>query len=185
AVTPDELAAVVALAPAGAPIHIHAAEQLREVAECVAWSGAPPVDWLLDHAGLDGRWCVVHATHMTGLAATRLAASGAIAGLAPTTEADLGDGTFRARAYVGAGGAFGIGSDSNTIIDPFAELRQLEWSQRLRDQRRNVLASGDASVGTSLWARAARGGAQAAGRKSGAIASGHRADLLVLNASDP
>jgi len=185
AVTPDELAAVVALAPAGAPIHIHAAEQLREVAECVAWSGAPPVDWLLDHAGVDGRWCVVHATHMTGVATTRLAASGAIAGLAPTTEADLGDGTFRARAYIGAGGAFGIGSDSNTIIDPFAELRQLEWSQRLAFFERNVLAGDAVPVGQSLYTDAARGGGAAVAKSLGAIAAGTRADLLVLNLDDP
>ena len=141
AVTPDELRAVVALAAADAPIHIHAAEQVREVADCVAWFGARPVEWLLDHANLDARWCVVHATHMTprgDLAARR--ASGAVAGLAPTTEADLGDGTFPARAYLDAAGAFGVGSDSNTIVDPFAELRQLEWSQRLAVLERNVLA---------------------------------------------
>jgi formiminoglutamate deiminase len=134
AVTPDELAAIVALVPRGAPIHIHAAEQQDEVAACVAWSGARPVEWLLEHAGLDARWCVVHATHMTADETRRLAASGAIAGLAPTTEADLGDGTFAARSYLDAQGAFGVGSDSNTCIDPFAELRQLEWSQRLSRQ---------------------------------------------------
>ena len=185
AIAPDELAGIVDLAGADAPLHIHAAEQTKEVDECVAWSGLRPVEWLLKHANVDRRWCVVHATHMTGDETRALARSGAVAGLAPTTEADLGDGTFPAIAYVTDNGAFGIGSDSNTIIDPFAELRQLEWSQRLRDQRRNVLASGDVSVGLSLWARAARGGAQAAGRKSGAIAPGHGADLVVLNASDP
>ncbi len=140
AVTPDELAAVVALAPPGAPIHIHAAEQEREVADCVAWSGARPIAWLLDHAHVDARWCVVHATHMTAEETRGLAVSGAVAGLAPTTEADLGDGTFAARAWLDAGGAFGVGSDSNTIIDPYAELRQLEWSQRLAHSSRNVLA---------------------------------------------
>jgi len=164
-----------------------APHSLRAIApDELAWSGLRPVEWLLKHANVDRRWCVVHATHMTGDETRALARSGAVAGLAPTTEADLGDGTFPAIAYVLTdNGAFGIGSDSNTIIDPFAELRQLEWSQRLRDQRRNVLASGDVSVGLSLWARAARGGAQAAGRKSGAIAPGHGADLVVLNASDP
>jgi len=185
AIAPDELAAILGLAGADTPLHIHAAEQRREVDECVAWSGLRPVEWLLKHANVDRRWCVIHATHMTGDETRALARSGAVAGLAPTTEADLGDGTFPAIAYVAENGAFGIGSDSNTIIDPFVELRQLEWSQRLRDERRNILASGDASVGTSLWARAARGGAQAAGRKSGAIALSHRADLVVLNASDP
>ncbi len=185
AVTPEELAAVVALAPRNAPIHIHAAEQAQEVAACVAWSGARPIEWLLEHAGLDARWCVVHATHMTPDETSRLAGSGAIAGLAPTTEADLGDGTFAARAYVDAGGALGIGSDSNTVIDPFAELRQLEWSQRLARQARNVLAAVDAPVGQTLYAMAARGGAQAQSRAAGAIARGYRADFIVFDADDP
>jgi len=113
-----------------------------------------------------------------------LARSGAVAGLAPTTEADLGDGTFPAKEYVAAGGALGVGSDSNTFIDPFAELRQLEWSQRLRLHRRNVLGSGNLPVGASLWARAARGGAQALAQTTGAIAAGHRADIVVLNGGD-
>jgi formimidoylglutamate deiminase len=161
AVTPGELIEIVSLIPRGSPIHIHAAEQLREVAACIAWSGARPVEWLLTHAGLDARWCVVHATHMTDDETQRLAASGAIAGLAPTTEADLGDGTFAARRYVEARGAFGVGSDSNTCIDPFAELRQLEWSQRLAGQARNVLAAASVPVGQALYTAAALGGARA------------------------
>jgi formimidoylglutamate deiminase len=185
AVTPDELAAIVALAPNRAPIHIHAAEQQKEVADCVAWSGARPIAWLLDHAGVDSRWCVVHATHMTAEETHALAASGAVAGLAPTTEADLGDGTFAARDYLRASGAFGVGSDSNTVIDPYAELRQLEWSQRLAHRSRNMLAAGDAPVGRSLYVAAARGGAQAAGMAAGAIAPGCRADFVVLDAADP
>jgi formimidoylglutamate deiminase len=184
AVTPDELAAVVALAARGAPIHIHAAEQMQEVTACLAWSGVRPIEWLLDHAGLDARWCIVHATHMTPDETSRLAASGAVAGLAPTTEADLGDGTFAARAYLDGGGAFGIGSDSNTIVDPFAELRQLEWSQRLARQARNVLATAEVPVGQALYALAARGGAHARARPAGAIASGRRADFVVLDAAD-
>jgi len=185
AVTPGELAAVVALAPDRAPIHIHAAEQSREVADCIAWCGARPVEWLLDHASVDGRWCVVHATHMSGEETKRLAMSGAIAGLAPTTEADLGDGTFPGRAYLGSGGAFGVGSDSNTIVDPFAELRQLEWSQRLATGERNVLAGNGVPVGQSLYANAARGGGSAVGHQLGIIAAGGRADLVVLDADDP
>ena len=185
AVTPDELAAIVALVPRGAPIHIHAAEQQDEVAACVAWSGARPVEWLLEHAGLDARWCVVHATHMTPDETRRLAASGAIAGLAPTTEADLGDGTFSARSYLDAQGAFGVGSDSNTCIDPYAELRQLEWSQRLSRHARNVLGAADVPVGQALYAAAARGGATALGHPTGAIAPGCRADFVVLDADDP
>jgi formimidoylglutamate deiminase len=185
AVSQDELTAIVRLVPGAAPLHIHAAEQKQEVDACAAWSGMRPVEWLLSHAQIDRRWCIVHATHMTDDEARPLARSGAVAGLAPTTEADLGDGTFSALTYFDADGAFAVGSDSNTIIDPFAELRQLEWSQRLQLQRRNLLGRGDSSLGASLWARAARGGAQAIGRKTGAIAAGHRADFVVMNSADP
>src|SRR6266545_5341371 len=178
AVTPDELAAIVPLA---SPIHIHAAEQTKEVDDCVAWSGRRPVEWLLDNAHVDARWCVVHATHMTDDEVRALAESGAVVGLAPTTEADLGDGTFAADRYRAAGGVLGIGSDSNTIIDPFVELRTLEYSQRLRERRRNVLAANARPVGRSLYEAALAGGAQALARRVGAIAIGQRADLVVLD----
>ena len=186
AVTPEEMGHVVRLGGPGSPVHIHAAEQSREVDDCFAWSRLRPVEWLLTQASVDARWCIVHATHMTEKEVTGLAASGAVAGLAPTTEADLGDGTFPGHAYLAAGGRFGVGSDSNTIVDPFAELRQLEWSQRMRARRRNVLgtASGEA-IGTSLWAGAARGGAQALAQPVGAFEVGRRADLVVLNPADP
>ena len=186
AVTADELGQVVRLAEPAAPVHIHAAEQTREVDDCYAWSRMRPVEWLVTQAGVDARWCLVHATHMTEREIAALAASGAVAGLAPTTEADLGDGTFPGLAYVNAGGRFAVGSDSNTQISPFAELRQLEWSQRMRARRRNVLpAAAGATIGTSLWAAAARGGAQALAQPVGAIAVGRRADLVVLDARDP
>lgn len=186
AVTSDEMQRVVQLAPAGAPIHIHAAEQTREVDDCYAWSRMRPVEWLLMHAHVDHRWCVVHATHMTEREIAGLAASQAVVGLAPTTEADLGDGTFPGPAYFAAKGRFGVGSDSNTEISPFAELRQLEWSQRTRARRRNVLATSDrVSLGTSLWAAAAAGGAQALAQPVGTIAAGARADLVVLDTRDP
>jgi formimidoylglutamate deiminase len=185
AVTPEELGQVVRLAGPEAPIHIHAAEQTREVDDCFAWSRMRPVEWLLTQASVDARWCIVHATHMTEREVAALAASGAVAGLAPTTEADLGDGTFPGLAYLSAGGRFGVGSDSNTCISPFAELRQLEWSQRVRARRRNVLPADAAlSLGSTLWARAARGGAQALAQPMGALAPGMRADLVVLNADD-
>lgn len=185
AVLPDELGAIKSMVSAQAPIHIHAAEQLREVEECVHWSGQRPVEWLLAHAGVDARWCLVHATHMNATETAGLARSGAVAGLAPTTEADLGDGTFNGTGFLDEGGRFGVGSDSNTIVDPFAELRQLEWSQRLARQARNVLASHDgANIGTALWSHAASAGAQAIGRPAGAIAVGRRADLVVLNPAD-
>jgi formimidoylglutamate deiminase len=186
AVTPEELGQVVRLAAPDAPVHIHAAEQTKEVDECYAWGRLRPVEWLLTQASVDARWCIVHATHMTDKEVTGLAASGAVAGIAPTTEADLGDGTFPGAAYLAARGRFGVGSDSNTIIDPFAELRQFEWSQRMRARRRNVLRDVcNLTIGTTLWARAATGGAQALAQPIGALEAGRRADLLVLNLADP
>ncbi len=186
AVTAEELQKVVRLAPAGAPIHIHAAEQTREVDDCYAWSRMRPVEWLLSEANIDERWCIVHATHMTDREIAGLAASGAVAGLSPSTESDLGDGIFRAEAYLQSGGRLGIGTDSNTMIDPFAELRQLEWSQRLRLRRRNVLADASQTpVGARLWRIAAKGGAQALAQPVGALAVGMRADLLVLDSDEP
>jgi len=185
AVTADELAAIGSMLPTPAPLHIHAAEQMREVHDCVAATGQRPVQWLLDHADIDARWCLVHATHMTADETARLAKSGAVAGLAPTTEADLGDGTFAALPFLAAGGIFGIGSDSNTGIDPYAELRQLEYSQRLLHAARNVLARDDRPVGHALYAAAASGGAQSLGQPVGAIAAGRRADLVVLDTADP
>jgi len=181
-----ELDEVVAMARPGAPVHIHAAEQTREVDDCFAWSGMRPVEWLLAKAHVDARWCIVHATHMTERETAGLAASGAVAGLALTTEADLGDGVFPGSAFLHAGGRFGVGSDSNTMISPFAELRQFEWSQRLRARRRNVLSHvDDTTIGTALWSRATAGGAQAVARRTGAIAPGMRADLVVLDTDHP
>ena len=166
AVTPEELARVVALAGAG-PIHIHAAEQTGEVEQCVAWSGARPVQWLLDHAPVDERWCLVHATHMNDEECARLAASGAVAGLCPVTEANLGDGIFPATRYLGAGGVFGIGTDSNVSIGVADELRQLEYSQRLRDRARNVVGGGDArSTGRVLFEGRGRRRRTGAGHRS-------------------
>ncbi len=186
AVTAEELGQVVRMAPPGSPLHIHAAEQTREVDECYAWSRMRPIEWLLTQANVNERWCIVHATHMTEREVVGLAKSGAVAGLAPTTEADLGDGTFPAEAYAAAAGRFGVGSDSNTVIDPFAELRQLEWSQRIRLRRRNVLAPrAETPVGSGIWARTARDGAHALGRNGGMLAAGARADLLVLDGDDP
>ena len=185
AVTPDELAAIVALAPAGAPIHIHVAEHVQEVSDCVTALGGRPVEWLLRNVRVDSQWCLVHATHMTSEEVARLANSGAVTGLAPTTEADLGDGVFAARNYLRRGGAFGIGSDSNTAVDPFAELRQLELTQRLFRLERNVLAGSTLPVGQFLYELAAAGGARALAQPVGVISRGARADLVVLNADDP
>ncbi|GAA0299078.1 formimidoylglutamate deiminase [Sphingomonas oligophenolica] len=184
AVTPDELSAILPLAGDG-PIHIHAAEQVREVEACIAWSGARPVEWLLDHAAVDDRWCLVHATHLTDRECDRLAASGAVAGLCPVTEANLGDGIFPAVRYLAAGGWFGVGTDSNILIDAAGELRAVEYAQRLAHRRRALLADEDKpSVGQALFAGAQAGGAQALGVRGG-LAVGAPADLLSLDPDHP
>ena len=183
AVTPDELAVVRPLA-AGHPVHIHAAEQIKEVGDCIAWSGTRPVSWLLDHVELDGGWCLIHATHMTEAETDRLARSGAIAGLCPITEANLGDGTFGAAHFLLAGGRFGIGSDSNTEICAATELRLLEYSQRLRHNQRNVLAGQGASTGQTLFTAAVDGGAAALGVAPG-LRVGAPADIVALHADHP
>ena len=182
AVTPDELAAVVAMAKEG-PIHIHVAEQVKEVEDCVAWSGARPVEWLLDNAGLNDSWCLIHATHMTDDETRRMAASKAIAGLCPITEANLGDGTFNAVVFAEAGGKFGIGSDSNVLIGLPDELRQLEYSQRLAHRSRNVLAAPGQSTGRALFDGAIDGGGIALAIKTG-IAAGNPADFASLRVPD-
>ncbi len=169
-----------AIAP-DAPIHIHLAEQVAEVEEVSAAMGARPVEWLLANAGVDGRWCPIHCTQMTEAETVALARSGAVAGLCPITEANLGDGIFDGVRYLGAGGRWGVGSDSNVQITLSGELRLLEYSQRFRDRGRAMLADGPRSTGRVLWEGAAQGGAQAAGREAGAIAVGQWADLVALD----
>jgi formiminoglutamate deiminase len=192
AATPAELARVLELGRTG-PVHIHAAEQIREVDDCVAWSGQRPVEWLLDHAGVDERWCLVHATHLTSGETLRLAASGAVAGLCPVTEANLGDGLFRAPEYLHARGTFGIGTDSNVAIDAAAELRMLEYGQRLLHRARNVLAIDvSRSTGRQLFDAAVAGGARALASVAPAsahaphgLAEGAAADIVTLNVEHP
>jgi len=190
AVTHDTLAAALDgldTLDAGAPIHIHIAEQHGEVRDCISWCGLRPVEWLLQNATVGPRWCLVHATHVTEEEARRLAESGAVAGLCPTTEANLGDGVFPAPAYLEAGGIFGIGSDSHISVSPIEELRWLEYGQRLTARRRNILARGpeEPSVGARLFEDALAGGAQALGRPIGRLAPGARADLLVIDPERP
>ena len=185
AATPVELEALVALAGA-APIHIHIAEQTKEVLDCEAWSGQRPVDWLLDHAPVDGRWCLVHATHVTPEETRRMAASGAVVGLCPITEANLGDGLFPALDYLDAGGRFGVGSDSNVLIDAAEELRLLEYGQRLARRTRNVMATqAGRSTGGDLYRAALAGGAQALGVNGAGLSVGAPADIVSLDASHP
>ncbi len=189
AVPPGDLAEAVAAAEATdptAPIHIHVAEQITEVRACLSWSEASPVEWLLGHAPVDGRWCAVHATHMTGEETRALAASGAVAGLCPTTEANLGDGVFPLASYLVAGGRWGVGSDSHVSVSPAADLRMLEYSQRLTMHERNVAGGREAhSTGRALLEGAWAGGAQASGRRLGAIRRGSRADVVVLDTDHP
>jgi formimidoylglutamate deiminase len=182
AVAPDELRALVAGAPPTVPIHLHAAEQTREVDAVRATLGARPVEWLLANFEVGPRWCLVHATHVGDGERDALARSGAVAGLCPTTEANLGDGVFPLAPFLAAGGRFGIGSDSNVSISPVEELRWLEYGQRLITRRRIVAArSAGESCGELLYAHAARGGAQACGIRAGALVTGQRADLVVLD----
>ncbi|WP_149586756.1 formimidoylglutamate deiminase [Tabrizicola flagellatus] len=165
------------------PIHIHIAEQVAEVEEVRAAWGARPVEWACANLALDARWCMIHATQMTPSETAALARTGAVAGLCPITEANLGDGIFDGPGWLAAGGAFGVGSDSNVRISLAEELRLLEYSQRLGHKARVVMAD-DRSTGRLLWDQAARGGARAAGRGRGVIAVGEWADLLALDTND-
>jgi formimidoylglutamate deiminase len=180
AVPPEAMAHLREICPTG-PIHIHAAEQLAEVEEVEAHLGARPVDWLLDKGGIDADWCLIHCTQMTEAETRRLAASGAVAGLCPITEANLGDGIFNGTAFSAAGGRFGVGSDSNVHVALWEELAALEYSQRLRDRCRAALAESQRSTGRVLFDAAVEGGVAAASRPSGAIEAGRLADLVALS----
>ena len=186
AVPPDSLAAAVqgltALNPQ-APIHIHIAEQTQEVEDCIAWSGQRPVQWLLEHAPVDERWCLVHATHMTPQEYADAARTGAVAGICPTTEANLGDGIFDMPLWLQHGGRWGVGSDSHACVNAAEELLMLEYGQRLSLRQRNVLASrSQAEVATAMTLQAVQGGAQASGRSVSGLAVGQQADLVALDA---
>lgn len=163
---------------ATAPIHIHVAEQVQEVDDCLAWSGQRPVQWLLDHAPVDARWCLVHATHLDDTERAGAAARGAVAGLCPSTEANLGDGVFDATAWRGA---WGIGSDSHAGVEAVEELRLLEYTQRLAQRQRNVMADAcHPGVAEAMWLAAVAGGAQASGRPIGGLAAGQQAEFVVI-----
>jgi formimidoylglutamate deiminase len=183
AVPPEALAEVTGAIGAAIPVHIHIAEQTGEVEQCLAWSGQRPVEWLLSHAEVDRRWCLVHATHMTAGEIRDAAATGAVAGLCPTTEANLGDGFFAAEDWRAAGGAVGLGSDSHISVSPAEELRWLEYGRRLVARRRNRLTGADGVRDLCLAALA--GGAQASARPIGRLAPGARADLVVLDGEAP
>ena len=171
---------------ATAPIHIHIAEQVKEVDDCVAWSGKRPVAWLLDNAAVDERWCLVHATHMDASETSAFAATGGVAGLCPTTEANLGDGIFPLREFIDGGGRLGVGSDSHVSVSAIEELRWLEYGQRLTRLGRNIAADAETpSTGAALYRRVLAGGAQALARPTGALSPGRRADIVVLDTQHP
>jgi formimidoylglutamate deiminase len=191
AVTKELLAKVITgldrMGRTSAPIHIHVAEQTREVDDCLAWSGGTrPVQYLLDNFAISNRWCGIHATHMTADETQRMARSGMIAGLCPTTEANLGDGIFPADGFMKAEGSIAIGSDSHVSVSPAEDLRMLEYSQRLRDRTRNALAAGPGtSTGRTLLDAALKGGASSMAQPVGALAVGCRADIAVLDDEHP
>jgi formimidoylglutamate deiminase len=170
-----------------APIHIHVAEQVKEVDDCIAWSnGARPVEYMLGNLDVTGRWCAIHATHMTDQETDQLARSGCIAGLCPTTEANLGDGTFNAGRFLDAGGVIALGSDSHVSVSPAEDIRQLEYSQRLKYHARNVLAGGpDRSTGRTLFEATVSGGAAAMAQNAGTIEVGKRFDVAILDPGHP
>ncbi len=184
AVTSESLNHIATLRPE-APLHIHIAEQTKEVDDCISWSGQRPVEWLLSHADVDQRWCLVHATHLNEYERTQIAASGAVAGLCPITEANLGDGIFDGVNFLADGGIFGLGSDSNVLISAAEELRVLEYSQRLRDRARNLMSHPHHSTGHYLYEQALQGGAQASGRQTGQLAVGSRGDITSLDINHP
>jgi formimidoylglutamate deiminase len=167
------------------PVHIHISEQRREVEECRAAHGSRPVEWLLQQYPVDDSWCLVHATHMDAAETSAAMKSGAVIGLCPTTEADLGDGFFAVQNWFEAGGRFGVGSDSNLRLSPAEELRLLEFQARLHSGKRNVLAKLGLGCGRSVYEAALQGGAQALGQKVGRIAPGFRADLVELDETSP
>ncbi|CUX65892.1 formimidoylglutamate deiminase [Agrobacterium genomosp. 13] len=181
AVTGEELAAIEHLAKGG-PIHIHVAEQVKEIEDSLAFSGARPVEWLLENATVDDRWCLIHATHMTEAETRRMAKSGAIAGLCPITEANLGDGIFPAPDFIAQGGHYGVGSDSNILISVPEELRMLEYSQRLSLRARNVIADAGRSTGEKLFRQALEGGSRALASRH-EIEEGKSADFIALDVS--
>ncbi|MBC3952189.1 formimidoylglutamate deiminase, partial [Pseudomonas folii] len=186
AVTPEQISAVLAASDPHCPVHIHIAEQQKEVDDCLSWSGRRPVQWLYENAPVNERWCLVHATHVEPDEVALMAQSGAVAGLCLTTEANLGDGIFPAVDYIAQGGRWGIGSDSHVSLSVVEELRWLEYGQRLRDQRRNRLYRSDQPmVGRTLFDAALVGGAQALGQPMGRLEVGQRADWLVLDGNDP
>lgn len=186
AVPEEALKECLLKSPVSGPIHIHIAEQLQEVNDCLTWSGRRPVEWLYDHGNVDKNWCLVHATHLNDDEITLIAGSGAIAGLCPTTEANLGDGLFPLKKYLEQNGRIAIGSDSHISVSIIEELRWLEYGQRLKHNRRNIAVDEEEiHTGSYLYRKCLEGGSTASGFDNGAITVGKRADLIILDESSP
>jgi formimidoylglutamate deiminase len=186
AVTKDSIDEISKFAASeNAPLHIHIAEQQREVDECLSHYKTRPARWLLDRYDVDASWCLVHATHLERDEISAIAKAGAVVCLCPSTEANLGDGIFPLPEYLAEGGQIAIGSDSHVTIDPFEELRWLEYGQRLTTQSRNVSVFDGGHTGYTLFDQAATGGARASGQQIGRLEQGGLADLIVLDDSDP
>ena len=186
AVTPEQIHEVLQASDMTCPVHIHIAEQQKEVDDCLSWSAKRPIQWLYDNVEVDQRWCLVHATHANAAEVQLMAQSQAVAGLCLTTEANLGDGIFPAVDFLAQGGRMGIGSDSHVSLSVVEELRWLEYGQRLRDQRRNRMYRSDQPmIGRTLYDAALVGGAQAMGQAVAGLTVGQRADWLVLDGNDP
>ncbi len=186
AINRELLTEVIASLEGLAAIHVHVAEQAREVDDCLDWSGKRPVEWLFENFAVDRKWCLIHATHINDQETAAMAGSGCVAGLCPTTEANLGDGFFNAPEYCAQRGCWAIGSDSHISIDPVEELRWLEYGMRLQTHGRNVLVSdANANTGRNLLDGALAGGARACGRNIGSIVEGYRADFVILDDEHP
>ena len=168
------------------PLHIHVAEQVKEVEACKLHTGRRPIELLLDSELLDSHWCLVHATHATTAEMKGIAAANATVCVSISTEANLGDGFFDANRFLKLGGRVCVGSDSQATVCPAEELRWMEYQQRLRNRRRGMLTNKlQSHVGTHLWCEAAKHGGQAIGQPAGVIAVGQRADWLALDAEHP
>ncbi|KRD74947.1 formimidoylglutamate deiminase [Lysobacter sp. Root983] len=186
AVPPQAMAETLAALPADSRVHIHIAEQVAEVEDCLAIRKARPVRWLLDHAPVDERWTLVHATHLDEDETQAIARSGATVAICTTTEGNLGDGLFPLRDYLDAGGRWGVGSDSHISVSPIEELRWLEYGQRLITRRRNIAVDAAVpSVGETLMRGVAASAADSTGHAIGSLAVGEYADALVLDAQAP
>ena len=185
AVCVDSAKHVIDNIPGDFKIHVHVAEQTKEIEDCLAKHSKRSVQFLLDHFDVDQRWCLIHATHLDDAEVSGIAKSGAVVGLCPTTEANLGDGIFRAKDYLDAGGKISIGSDSHCSVDLREELRILEYGQRLQGRNRAVLGTSEKSVGRRLYQSTAAGGGQAIGVKTGSLQTGFRADFTIVDPNHP